>query len=116
MARQNNVFPLLIGQTSSNVMETKGLNEMQISRQTFTQMQKQSLHVQGEVELPELSREVNSLVRVEPVQVEGVIERVGDEEFVATINQETTATFVCSRCLEPFTKPVKTSWTERLTL
>lgn len=89
---------------------------MQISRQTFIQIQERPLHLQGEIDLPNLSREVASLVRVEPVQVEGAIKKMDDQRYLLQIDQETIATFVCSRCLEPFPVPLKTHWEEQVTL
>jgi uncharacterized protein len=89
---------------------------MQISRQTFMQIQERPLRLQGEVDLPNLNREVASLVRVEPVQVEGTIEKIDDQRYLLTVDQETAATFVCSRCLEPFSVPLKTHWEEQLAL
>lgn len=89
---------------------------MQISRQTFTQIQEQPLRLQGEVNLSDLSREVSSLVRVAPVQVEGTIKKIGSGRYLLTVYQATTATFVCSRCLEPFSERLETHWEEQFAL
>lgn len=89
---------------------------MQISRQIFKQIQERPLPLQGEVDLPNLSREVASLVRVEPVQVDGTIAKIDDQRYLLTVDQKTTAMFVCSRCLEPFSMPLKTHWEEQFAL
>jgi uncharacterized protein len=62
-----------------------------------------------------LEKEIPELVRIEPVLVEAMVNKLEPHLIGANVHQTTTATLTCSRCLTPFAFPVDTHWSERFT-
>ncbi|SHE60162.1 uncharacterized protein SAMN05444392_10225 [Seinonella peptonophila] len=88
---------------------------MQISLDTFVQLQDRPLTLRDRLLLPELNNEIRSLVRMKPVHVHVEISRTGSHQFRLQVRQSAEATFVCSRCLEEFDLPIELTWAETFT-
>ncbi|WP_067931477.1 YceD family protein [Alicyclobacillus kakegawensis] len=77
------------------------------------QAKRRPMHVEGVVELPRIAQENPQVARIQPVAV-----RV-DVDFTKSVYRlraalATEVEYVCSRCLESFTAPLQTEFTERL--
>ncbi|AUS09275.1 DUF177 domain-containing protein [Laceyella sacchari] len=88
---------------------------MQISLHKLNQAKDGQLVIRETVALDTMPGEVPGLIRLAPVEVEARVTRLDPHLIEADAEEESKATFTCSRCLQEFETPVHVKWTELFT-
>lgn len=83
---------------------------MRISLQTFLQSENQVIPWETTLSLDELCREISHLHDLKPIQAKGQVKKINASQYQVEGELATHVTYICSRCLREFVRPLSAQW------